>query len=379
MLLSVLVPFLAPKWPVWAWLWVSLVGASLIWATSLLDGILALWTWILIIGMILIGKTVDFHKCMVGYTLGIGVNSVFCVLQFYGIDIVPKATGNAGLMVNPNFLAAASLLAIVWAVTFQRWWLALICLPALLLPMAKGPVLVGSVMLIVWLIRKSPPWGLAALAALAGCIFYYFQQYGLNDTSLARWHLWQNSVAMFQWHGHGVGSFWSAFPQYWNAIIETSSYGYGMLNHPKTAHNDFLTLAVELGVLGIITYSSFVALCFIRSDARYVLVAFLGVGLFSHPLFIPNTAAIAALACGDILRRWDIVRATNRLRRDTVRNSPKESGSVCFRALFEGGWSDAFAATFPRWRGVCVHDGEHGPTNGVLRDPERGRPSPAQS
>ena len=368
LLLSVLVPFLAPKLPPWALLWLALAGTSLIWATSPYDGILALWCFGLLIGLILAAKKANFDDCMAAYCYGICINSVFAILQFYGIDLVPKATGNAGLLVNPNFLAAAALLGIVWASAHRNWLLTFLMCPALFLPMAKGPVLVGAVMLAVWLVKKSPPWGLPALAGLAGCAFYYFHQYGLNDTSLARWELWQNSVAMFQWYGHGIGSFWSAYPEYWNTVTETSAYGYGMLNHPKTAHNDLITLSVELGVVGILTWFGLVALCFVKGSSKYVLIAFLGIGLFSHPLFIPSSAGIAAIAAGDCLRRWDILRATNRVRRNAIRDGNEKSRPGIVRALFSGGWSDAFEQTFPRWRGVRVHGSEHGPAHCGIRN-----------
>jgi hypothetical protein len=368
MLLSVLVPFLCPKMPGWAVLWLLFGAASTFWATSHYDAILALWQFGLLIGLILAAKQADFDKCMTAYCWGIALNTVIVGLQLADIHIVPKSTGTPGLLMNPNYLAAAALLGCIYAATKKQWALLVFMLPCLVVPMAKGPLIVAAALFLLVGFKRFPVTATALFCGAVGLIVYFLADFSPDQTVMARWQMWQNAAAMWQPWGQGIGSFQSTYPAFWNAVTETGPSGYAMLSHPRSAHNDLITLSVELGLVGILTWFGLLALCFTKGESSYVLIAFLGIGMFSHPILVPSTAAIAAIAAGNCLQRWDVLRATHRLRRVSVRSSPSEPRPCGIRALFTGGWSDAFKQTFPVWRGIRVHSGEHGPSNGGARD-----------
>ncbi len=213
--------------------------------------------------------------------------------QYIGIDLVPRATEYPGLLVNQNYLAEAALMAAVWAFHYNRWFL-LPLAPALLIPLAKGPLLVGAVLLTGWVWGKSKPVALlCALLAVGGLLtLVEFDPLGSEG---ARLQMALNTLAMISPWGNGAGSFWSTYPAFHNAVVDTLVSGYTMINHPKSAHNDFLTVVSELGAVGVILFGFLVWLAMAESRLKYVLLSFLGAGLFAHPLLVPSSAAIAAI------------------------------------------------------------------------------------
>ena len=99
----------------WGFAWLVWAALTLLWATSLPDGVMRLWQFILAGAAFAIGATLTKRQigyCLVAFCLGIWVNAVIAVLQAFGVwDFFFHATPIAGLQVNGNYLSRS-----LWAV-----------------------------------------------------------------------------------------------------------------------------------------------------------------------------------------------------------------------------------------------------------------------
>ncbi len=144
-----------------------------------------------------------------------------------------------------------------------------------------------------------------------------------HPSTRVRLHLWESAIDMIAdrpLHGYGAGNFGLAYP-YYRTRVEAELSGY--LSRVDTAHNDYLHLAVELGILGLALWLAFAATVTRRGLSRgngdraphrtalecaaiASVAAFLVNGLFRNPLLNPAAAlgfaAAAAIATAHAAR-----------------------------------------------------------------------------
>ncbi|MCH7631132.1 MAG: O-antigen ligase family protein [Proteobacteria bacterium] len=292
-------------------------AATLLWG-PLLDGVGRLWWWMLGAGAFVIGAGIrNPDKCLIGFALGVAVNALVAVAQALGWDVLAMGyfgweplfvtAPRAGLMVNGNYLAEAGLMAFAAMVAMRKWWLAALCLVATVLPVSRGAFVALGIIAVVFAYRR---WGSSLRLTLAVLIVFIggFDAYLIiGEPSvhqyMPRITLYANSLAMVTPWGHGAGSYWSTFPLYHDAWVESfkSVYGFGI--RPRTAHNDLLTIAVETGLIGLALFAWFLTSCLKgrAGPGLYLVAAFLALGLFNSPMFIPPTSFfMAALALGHL-------------------------------------------------------------------------------
>jgi O-antigen ligase len=295
---------------------------SLMWSPFKMDGLSELMNFTSILLSIIIGMKAarSLMRCAVlAAAFGIGLNSIFAVIQWYGFHPVIQLTPRpSGLFLNGNVLAEISALVLVGCWNTRSAWMSvlssIIMLPALLLPQQRGSMIALAIAGMIWLIQRwRYGWSLAsgiALILLAGACFMatgsvssmwtWEQAIRLGSIS-ERLSIWSATIDGFTLFGHGAGSFRGLFPLY-APQIDT------MILWPQHAHNDLLELIFEYGIFAAIP-AALASLCLMsNSPYRWVVLVFLVEGCSGFPLFMPATSFLAALCMGHCLRHVDWAR-----------------------------------------------------------------------
>ena len=209
-------------------------------------------------------------------------------------------------------MAEMGLMAIVAAFCLKKWWLIPLLLVALFLPGSKGAVAASLMVLTVWLwprVRWLSVTLLCTGILSAGAYTVYF---GVDHWSLApRIALFANSFVSISFFGYGIGSFWSTYPLFYDAAIVSPNEVYQFAAGPRTAHNDFLTMGVETGIVGLILLGWFFMEVLKKRNGVpwYIVVSFLALGVFNFLAYIPTTLFMASLCAGFLCRHRDDLRA----------------------------------------------------------------------
>lgn len=298
----------------WLLAFLGVVAVTSLWAVSWLDAAYLGWHLALVVAAFFVGTTLkDLRGTLIAMAWGVAVSAPIAFAQWYAPDlltgIIPQAVMPAGLFMNKNILAEASFLALAVCVVTRHWYPAPLLLLGWLLPFSKGALIALVVPLLVYLWRRSR---LAAITvtligalAVGGVVkTEWFDTAGETATA-ARGQLILNSARLALDHPFGVGpgGFWQTYPLYFNAVAPTNPQVYSALHRPKHPHNDALMVLAEYGVLGFLCLFM-VCWHVLRSenDYRYIFAAFLGLGLFAYPLFLPLSAFIGAVVAGHVCR-----------------------------------------------------------------------------
>ena len=265
------------------------------------------WKFTLFALAFIIGTSLErFKPVLVLFFIGIILNILFVILQLFGWEGVLHTDGPAGLFFNGTFLADAAALAAISLSPLLSPPLAIIALlTALSVSLAvggKGAIIAMGLCGLVAVPNRPTKIVLALLGLLLFTAFFVLS--GSNSIEV-RIPLWVNSLLLIDFFG---GSFWALYPTVHDAILPTDKGIFHSYVRPQTAHNDILTIAVEFGIIGILSLSALVIGIITgpketREDwsAYYGVLAFVSLGLFNFPLFTP-TGAFAALLLGYLSR-----------------------------------------------------------------------------
>lgn len=299
-------------WPVAAFLlWCALTG---LWAPSTALWAVGLWHLSLLASAYLLAPR-DMEGCLLGFAAGVAVSGLLAVPQSLGWEGIPQAAAPAGLFMNKNFLAEAGLMALAGVLAYRwRWWLVPPLLWAAVLPVSRGTFVAAGLTGCVWLWSRSRKLAVLVLAIGIGTSAWMLRGQDLIHSSMgSRVSSYLNTAAAIadQPFGHGLGQFWVVYPSYASAVVPSTEKFFGPSRRPKTAHNDALTITVEIGVIGLAFLASAVVVALWRrpSPATWPLLACLFLGLFNFPAFNPATGFLAALCLGHLCRHRDSVRA----------------------------------------------------------------------
>ena len=265
---------------------------SLAWARDFYLGIWGVWTWTILALVVWLGSTEDsLNGLFRGLAIGMSVSSTLAVIQYLGWN--PVVTINplrpAGLFFNPMAHGEILTLTIVALVSLRLWPYIPALLPGLALSGSRGAFIALGVGLLCVYLRRLP----TILFAIAALLFVIGFAYSPTDTM--RLQIWRVAWENLNLRGWGTGSFMGLM--YMSSPTN--------LMHPEYAHNDYLQLAFEYGLVAAIPLGIFLLVLRQVSAPEWpILVTFLFMGTFSFPLYMPVTAFIAALCTGRLARGW---------------------------------------------------------------------------
>ena len=298
-------------------------SVSLLWAVSLYDGINQFWKYVVLGGAFMVGSQRDVRPALRWFAVGMAINTALAVAQHFGVLGSLSVAGYAGLLMNKNYLAEAGLMATVAALVAGPKWLAVPGLIAWILPLSKSAIVAGGIAFgcLLFKVRKRLAIAVVVLALTIGgaMLWRFVDLHGFWDRSPGgRLAMAANTVAAIydQPWGHGVGSFWSAYPLYHDRVLPSGQGVYLATVRPRTAHSDILTTGFELGLPGLLLLGLLFTFALrSREPAKYVVLAFGALGLFAFPLYVPHTAIMAALVAGYVCRGRRAVRGLPNSRR----------------------------------------------------------------
>ena len=282
---------------------------SVLWSPQPLYSLNGLWQVVILpaICFCLGSQNRSLRPLFIGAGIGLAVSSAISIGQLAGWIDWPSINIPSGLFLNKNFMAEAAALVLIWLIAERVWWLAILVAPCVVLAGARGALLALAIGLGLLTIRRLSWLTLGLLAAVAGLFIIGLWGPDPVDWPFAtlgeRWSIWVDTVHGIGFLGSGIGS-------------------YGFMPHPMQpdgalmhAHNDYLELVYELGVVGAILGALFAwELRGPLNSARLVLIVFAVEACFAFPSHLPATLAIAALVAGHAVRDRVMVRrvATHR-------------------------------------------------------------------
>jgi len=315
--LSAFIPFLLigkdfPKFKIGGLFILSCVPVFF-WSISTFDTVYRFWILSILALCFVYGSTLDdagIRRNIVGFAWGMAISAAIAVCQstdgfvligWRGIDAghwfhVTQSAPPGGLFINKNVMGEASLLAFVGAVCVRHWWPLPFLAVGLYLSNSLGVYVAGGIVGLFWIYQRS------RLTAVALVALGLWAMPWDAPTVAGRMALYRNSVEAISANPFGYGAFWNAYPEFHNAAVATPGVVYSESVRPRTAHNDFLTLAVEFGLPTAVLF--FLAFLSIPMGATvYVPVAFMALGLFAFPLYLPSSVFMAGLCAGYLVRR----------------------------------------------------------------------------
>lgn len=275
-------------------------AATILWDAAPLDGAGALLIALMLGCCFWLGSQIaDLRPLYIGAACGLALSSVVAIIQYFGYAPFPVMTVISGLFVNGNLMAEAAALIAVAVVAERMWGLLPLVLPALVLPHARGALLACAVALAVHYraeLRRYWPTVAAVAVSIGALLFMNGGPSG--DERLLIWRSAASGVTIF---GHGLGSFWIVFPAYDIRPVVTGL--------PEYAHNEWLNVAFELGVVGLLLFCVFCAsLAGPLDTARLVLIALAVEAFFAFPLHEPTTGFLGMVVAGHAVRNRYLLR-----------------------------------------------------------------------
>lgn len=270
---------------------IAWAALSLAWTPVPVDGIGSLFIIGLLAQIFCLGNQIeDMRPVYVGAGIAVAISGVVAAVHVFGVDLV-RGVGTSGLFVNQIFLGETAALILVAAMVERMWWLAALMGPTLVISGARGAILAGAIALAVYFRGKRLlAFGIIAVAGVA------IVEYTLDRNSICtgRCQIWESTLYGLTPFGHGIGSFWTDYPQFVRGQ---------MIERPEFAHNEWLHVAFELGLPGLLLFCLW---CFTMTGpldtARLVLITLAVESCFAFPIHIPATAFIGMLAAGHAVR-----------------------------------------------------------------------------
>ncbi len=296
--LSMILPFtLWRQDPVTAFHWLGLVlvtyaVTSLAWNADPLGGVHGFWMLCILALCFWLGSTLTTPRSVyAGLAVGGAMSSLVAVVQVLSYSILPTAPGHpAGIYFSAITQGEILALLVVALLTERMLYWVLPLLPGIALSQSRGAWLALGFGVLGLYVRKT--WLLPVAIVMVGISMWIG---GASDVE--RWRIWLAAYGDLTWFGNGVGSF--ASQMYWDQ---------GKVLYPEFVHNDALQLVYEYGIAAIVPAVIF-AFVLLQTQAREwpVVLAFVVMGLFSFPLYMPVTAFIGLLVTGRIVRDWHLV------------------------------------------------------------------------
>jgi hypothetical protein len=291
------------RWSLCGGVLLVLALVSFAWAPEPLNAINGFLQLALLAAAFVVGRGVDTRDVFEGAAWGMIVNSGLAVCQFLGWHPVMEVStaSPAGLFGNRDFMAEAALLVIIPMVWQRRWFMGVALLPALLLPMDRSIVVAGGTVVAVAMWRVSRMVTVTALSGVFVLVTAATLSVEKSRSAMDRYFLWTDTVQGLTVMGRGIGQFYNTFP-------EAATHQPTERIRSDHAHNDWLELTYELGIVGIVLAGivSFGVLSGPTGWEKSVFLALCVMSCFAFPLHNPATAVLGLVAAGGVYRRRDM-------------------------------------------------------------------------
>ena len=285
--------------------WASL---SLFWTPNKWDGLGELIQLLIIAQAFVLGSRLSsLERIFTGLALGITISSAIILvpaLQALFVNSIVQVYPH-GLWGNRNMMGEIAVLTLLGCLVYQRYWLIPGLLPAIFYykrmvmggTPSRGALLALVAGICVWLWSRSK-WAtgifigviLVTIAATRGLDNH-------DGAAIERLQVWQAVYGGVDLAGRGIGSLYTLAP-YLSDLWDTTER---RIDH---AHNEFIEILFNLGIVGATTYIAIIAIALRSSDAgtRVILVAFLVISMVAFPWHIPANAFVGALVLGHAIR-----------------------------------------------------------------------------
>lgn len=229
----------------------------------------------------------DLKNIVFGLSCGLCVVALIAISQYFGFDIVFKATDKpAGLFVNSNVYSEITGMLFLLILIYKLWWFLPATIPGLLVS-SRATIIGLGLTFLIWLWAKSRSLAIfiSILTTLAFVLTTNFEDF---KSVYERFDIWKDTISGFTLLGHGVGSFVYDYPIY-------EHYHDMMTTRPFEAHNDLLQLIFEFGI-GIIPLILMISLLLKTNDNhKYPLIFFIIISQLGFPFHMPVTAFMATI------------------------------------------------------------------------------------
>ena len=284
-------PFLAMCLYLLVMAWVAPIGY---------DAAFILWHFLLFTVLFCYAQSLDLKRIAIGAALGMAVNSGFVIGQVLGWNVIPQLANNSGLFFNHNMGSEAAAMILALVIAYRLWWLVPGLLPTLYYG-SRAPILAlgAAAGLALW--RRSRFAALITTLGFALFVLTFMAReggpHGLfeSDDLMQRVGVWMDLAPHLTVWGHGLGSFIVEYPLF-------QHHSTPLVLRFENAHNDFLQVAYELGLVGalLILVLLMRMLAAPASPAWYAMIVFLVEACFGFPLYEPVSGALAACCAGVI-------------------------------------------------------------------------------
>jgi O-antigen ligase len=283
------VPLLPRERPLLFWVVVAFLSfgaASALWAESGAGTRHELGRFVQVMALLLVVYTAGssrpgFRTIVRGYLFASVITSIYSLA--FGSYV---GNGRLATLFDPNYFAAELLPALAIAlfviVTAETWFIRCLAvgilgidLVAFVLTQSRGGIVGLIITLVLALIvagRARPRLVALVLVIVAAGLAYYFAYKpahifqasagaGLSAESSGRLDEWHVAALMFETHplgGVGLGNYTVAEPAYSTQTVNLQFVSF-ILQQQHVAHNTYLQVAAELGVVGIVLFLALLA------------------------------------------------------------------------------------------------------------------------
>jgi hypothetical protein len=278
--------------------------ASIIWTPVRFDGVAELMQLTILAGAFLIGAGGKIEGLWNGLGLGLLVSSAVCIAQAFNIQPVTNLGGGdpAGLFINADVLAEITAVVFI-ALVFERSWLAVGLLPALILSDSRSAIVA------VFVVGACAGWCkwrwrvLYGLPLLAGAALLTAHKWFQIVSTTSRLDIWRDTWDGLSLWGNGIGSFYSTFPAYATHLDQ--------LYQPAHAHNDLLELAFNFGIVFATVAALLLLAVYWYADFKdkMLLTAMGTMSMVGFPLHSPSTVFVFGIVAGCAARNWNVLRS----------------------------------------------------------------------
>lgn len=231
------------------------------------------------------GEAASLRGFARGAALGLSISSALAVAQVFGYAGIWQGVAPAGLFYNKNMMAEALALCAILCLMYKDWPYALALAPGLILAHCRSADCALAIAGIIALWQSKHRATSVALALCALFVAHTFDTQTL-DFRLTIWLATLSHLAVF---GHGLGSFYSQYPDF-GPLIQGA--------RPEYPHNELIYAAYELG-LGAIAPCALALWCWLgEAKMRPFLAAGACISFFSFPLQLPFTLLVLCLGAG---------------------------------------------------------------------------------